>query len=380
MITKKLYEKDAYISKFNAAVLSCDKAENGYRIKLDKTAFFPEGGGQPADTGTISGVNVFDVQIENDEIFHYTEKPLETGVTASCNLDFDRRYSFMQNHTAEHIVSGLVFKEYGYNNIGFHLNESEVTFDFNGFFTEEQLKKLEYEANKRVWRNLSVTAFYPSSDESVTTSYRAKSGINGKIRLVKIEDTDICACCAPHVNSTGEIGIIKFLNTEKQHGGTRIFMKCGTFALDDYRRKNSDIKAICGMLSAKTENLKDAVVAQSKRLESEKAAAKALRSELINYKIKLFDKTKHAIYLNGADIKQLQMAADGLHKAYGGVKTALCENENGCAFVMCGDTGELETEFKKLKDAFAVRGGGRDKIRQGSIIAEVEEIKQYFEV
>ena len=221
MKTEKLYEVDAYISSFEAAVISSEKDKRGYKTVLSRTAFFPESGGQPSDTGSISGVEVFDVQIENGEIVHYTALPLTAGEAVCCEIDFERRFVFMQNHTAEHIVSGLVFAEYGFDNIGFHLNESEVTFDFNGFFTAEQLAKLELEANRRVWRDLGVKTYRPGALELKKINYRAKDGIEGDVRIVEIEDTDVCACCAPHVKSTGEIGIIKFLGTEKQHGGTR---------------------------------------------------------------------------------------------------------------------------------------------------------------
>ncbi len=380
MKTQKLYENEAYLSRFEAKVLSCDGTSEGYKIMLDKTAFFPEGGGQPADTGTISEVKVTDVQIENGEIYHYTERPFDIGQVVSGKIDFLRRYNFMQNHTAEHIVSGIVFKRFGFDNIGFHLNEREVTFDFNGFFTTEDLKNIEYEANRRVWQNLSVTAFYPTAEELKEISYRFKEGIEGEIRLVKIENTDICACCAPHIKSTGEIGVIKFLSTEKQHGGTRIFMKCGKFALDDYEKKNSDIKAICEALSAKTENAQEAVCALSLRLETERAKTKKLNTELIGYKIKLFDKSKRATISDNTEIKDLQMLADGLHKAYGGVKTALSESKDGCAFVMCGDEDKIGIEFEKLKSVFTVKGGGRGNLRQGSIIAPISQIKEYFEV
>lgn len=378
MKTEKLYEKDAYIKRFEARVLTCGKTEKGYKVLLDKTAFFPEGGGQPCDAGFLSGVAVTDVQITDGEIYHYTEAPFSEGQTVSGEIDFDRRYNFMQNHTAEHIVSGLVFERFGFDNIGFHLSESEVTFDFNGFFTEKQLSELELEANRRVWQNLRVTAFYPAPLELKDINYRAKSGIEGEIRLVKIEDTDVCACCAPHVKSTGEIGIIKFLGTEKQHGGTRIFMKCGRFALNDYEKKNSDIKAIAEALSAKTGNVREAVAALGARLEEEKANTRRATGELIEYKIKLFDKSKSAVLSGSADNKDLQMLADGLHKAYGGVKTALCKKEGGVAFVTCGDIGKIEAEFEKLKRNFTVKGGGREELRQGSIIADFEEIKKYY--
>ena len=380
MITQKLYEKDAYISRFETKVVSCESTDGGYKIILDKTAFFPEGGGQPSDVGMISDVKVTNVQIENGEIYHYTNEPISAGQTVSGEIDFARRYNFMQNHTAEHIVSGIVYKKFGFDNIGFHLNEREVTFDFNGFFTPESLKEIELEANKRVWQNLNVRAFYPTAEELKSLPYRSKDGIEGEIRLVEIENTDICACCAPHVKSTGEIGIIKFLSTEKQHGGTRIFMKCGKFGLDDYEKKSTDIKSICEALSAKTESVKEAVILLNSRFETEREKTKELNTKLIGYEIKLFDKSKQAVFLDSADIKDLQMLADGLHKAYGGVKTALSERQDGCVFVMCGDEGEIETKFENLKSAFTVKGGGRGNIRQGSITAPACKIKEYFGV
>lgn len=380
MKTVKLYESDAYTESFEAEVLSCERCGRGYKILLDKTAFFPEGGGQPSDTGTLFDAEVFDVQIEDGEIFHYTAAPAKLGERVEGKIDFARRYNFMQNHTAEHIVSGLVYKKFGFDNIGFHLNENEVTFDFNGFFTAEQLNELEYEANVKVWRNLSVTAYYPDSEMLKNTAYRAKSGIDGEIRLVKIENTDICACCAPHVKSTGEIGIIKFLGTENQHGGTRIFMKCGAFALNDYKAKTEDIKSICEMLSAKPQEVKNAVLSQSERLDREKQAVKEIKSELFGFMIKLFDKTKPAILLPVADVKDLQTVADGLHKTYGGVRTALCKNQSGAAFVMCGKEPEIAAEFEKMKSRFRVKGGGRGGIRQGSITAPVDEIKAFFDI
>lgn len=338
MKTVKLYETDAYISRFNAYVLSCEECKNGYKSVLSETAFFPEAGGQPCDKGYLGGIAVSDVQIENSEIYHYTKSPLSVGECVNGEIDFARRFNFMQNHTAEHIVSGIVYKKYGFDNIGFHLNDSEVTFDFNGFFSAEDLSEIELEANKRVWQNLSVKAYCPTDDELKNISYRYKSGIEGEIRLVEIENTDICACCAPHLKSTGEIGIIKFLGTEKQHGGTRIFMKCGSFALDDYSQKTADIDAVCKLLSAKPQALKNTVFELRGRLEQEKQTIKNTKEQLFSLKIKCFDKSKKVIILNNADIKDLQFLADGLHKAYGGVRVAITESGNGTAFVMCGDT------------------------------------------
>ena len=380
MRTRKLYESDAYISRFEADVISCDRTDGGYAIILDKTAFFPEGGGQPSDIGEIAGISVTDVQIKDGEIVHIAEKPVEAGGRAACSIDFARRFNFMQNHTAEHIVSGLVFKKFGYNNIGFHLNENEVTFDFNGFFTADELEQLELEANRRVWQNLKVSTYYPSDEELARISYRAKEGISGEIRLVEIENTDVCACCAPHVKSTGEIGIIKFLSTEKQHGGTRIFMKCGGFALKDYGSKNAENKAACERLSAKEGELNSAVEALCARLESGRLAIKKLNAQMQSYTVASFDKTKNAIFVENYDSKDLLTLADGLHKTYGGVKTALCEQGGGVAFVMCGEADRLEAEFQCLCLNFTVKGGGRGDMRQGVIAAPVKKIKEYFGV
>lgn len=380
MKTVKLYETDAYISRFNASVLSCEECKDGYKSVLSETAFFPEAGGQPCDKGYLGDIEVNNVQIENGEIYHYTKSPLSVGKGVNGEIDFARRFNFMQNHTAEHIVSGIVYKKYGFDNIGFHLNDSEVTFDFNGFFSAEDLSEIELEANKRVWQNLNVRAYYPTNDELKSISYRYKSGIEGEIRLVEIENTDICACCAPHVKSTGEIGIIKFLGTEKQHGGTRIFMKCGSFALNDYAQKTVDIGAICKLLSAKPQTLKNVVFDLLKRHEQEKQTLKNTKEQLFSYIIKHFDASKKATILNNADIKDLQFAADGLHKAYGGVRVAITENGNGTGFVMCGDSAYIENEFQKLKSCFTVKGGGKDEIRQGSIEAPVSEVSDYFDI
>ncbi len=380
MKTEKLYEKDAYISRFETSVLSCEKCGEKYKTVLAATAFFPEGGGQPADTGTVSGGAVYDVQIENGEIYHYTENAFTPGEKVMGELDFGRRFNFMQNHTAEHIVCGLVHEKYGFDNIGFHLNETEVTFDFNGFFTPDGLREIEEEANRRVWRNLPVTAFYPSPDELESIPYRSKAGIEGEIRLVKIEDTDICACCAPHVKSTGEIGMIKLLGTEKQHGGTRVFMKSGKYALGDYQKKNADIRAICESLSAKTGDVREAVRSLEERLEAQRLAIKKLNAQMMDNRIAAFDKSKSAVIAENFDSKDLLTLADGLHKTYGGVRTALCENGGGAAFVMCGESERLEAEFQCLKINFTVKGGGRGDMRQGVIAAPIKKIKEYFGV
>ena len=158
--------------------MDCKPCETGFAVTLDKTAFFPEGGGQAGDKGIIDDVNVFDTRIENGVIYHYTDKPLNVGVTITGKIDFDRRFGFMQNHTGEHIVSGIAHKLYGVNNVGFHLGEDIVTLDFDRELTREQLDEIERLANSKVWQNLPVTAYYPIDEELNNTDYRSNRFID----------------------------------------------------------------------------------------------------------------------------------------------------------------------------------------------------------
>ena len=192
-------------------VLSCEEKDDKYLITLDKTAFFPEGGGQYADKGSLSEANVLDVQIKDEIIYHLTDKPLNMGETVTGEIDWDTRFSRMQNHTGEHIVSGVIHNLYGYNNVGFHMNDRFITLDTDGPLNEQDIAKIELEVNKVIYANKKINVVYPSADELSNYDYRSKLDITENVRLVEIEDTDLCACCAPHVAKTGEIGIIKII-------------------------------------------------------------------------------------------------------------------------------------------------------------------------
>ena len=246
----KLYENDSYIKNFSATVISCEEKDGAFLVVLDKTAFFPEGGGQDADKGVINGIEVFDVQIKDDIIYHKLEKNLEIGATVECSIDWDTRFSRMQNHTGEHIVSGLINIIFGYNNVGFHMNDSLVTFDVDGPLTDDDIKLVEKKANQAIYANNSINAIYPTPEELDNYDYRSKLDITEGVRLVEIENTDLCACCAPHVAKTGEVGIIKIISYIPYKKGTRIEMLCGSLALEDYQNLHITNKAIMNMLSA----------------------------------------------------------------------------------------------------------------------------------
>ncbi len=377
-MTEKLYEINAYTKEFTAKVLDCEKCENFYKIVLDKTAFFPEGGGQACDIGTLNNSKVFNVQIEKQNIYHYTDMPFEKGSFINGKIDFERRFNFMQNHTGEHIVSGVAHKLFGVNNVGFHLGENLVTIDFDKELTREQLDKIENIANQKLWKNLPVTAYYPTDEELKSTNYRSKKEIEGAVRLVSIKDTDICACCAPHVNFTGEIGVIKLLDTERMRGGIRIVLKCGAFALSDYNNKYKNISTISTLLSAKQENAAEAVNNLEQKLIEQKYKNTQLKNKLANFIISTASKSDNCIFVDDCDIKNLQTMADGLYKKFGGIRAVFSGEENNYSFAVCGNDIELQKIFGDFKSQFTVRGGGRGCMVQGTVIATQKNIELFF--
>ena len=378
-MTEKLYEQNAYVKEFTAKVLECKASDNFYKIVLDKTVFFPEGGGQAADKGVLADVEIFDVQIENENIYHYATKPLEIGGEVVGKINFDRRFNFMQNHTGEHIVSGIAHKLFGVNNVGFHLGEELVTIDFDKELTREQLDKIEYLANQKVWQNLPVKAYFPTEEELEKIEYRSKKAIDGAVRLVEITGTDICACCAPHVKNTGEIGIIKLLDTEKMRGGIRIILKCGNFALQDYRNKYQNVSQISALLSAKQENAYESVQKLDEKCTAASQKITELKKKIADITVLSATSEDNCIFVDDCDIKSLQLLADKLHKKFGGIRAVLSENTGNFSFAMCGENDELQEIFAKFKSQFTVRGGGRGGMVQGTVDATKENINLFFE-
>lgn len=378
-MTEKLYDKDSHLKEFTGTVLSCKKTGEKYAVTLNRTAFFPEGGGQQSDRGYIGDAYISDVQIKNGEILHFADKPLSVGQAYDCKLDFDFRFRNMQNHSGEHIISGIVHRLYGFNNVGFHLG-AEMTMDFDGELTRRQLDEIEDLANKAVYENLPVKAYYPTDEELKSLDYRSKLDLKENVRIVEIKGVDVCACCAPHVKATGEIGIIKILDFEKYKGGVRLIVKCGADALRDYREKYKNVLEISNLLSAKQFEVSVAVVRLNEQLSAEKAAAAALKKRLIAEKAAGFapDTDKTAVFENGLDIKELQLLADALCKKAGGIRGAFSGADGAFSFAICGEETALGEFFAKFKAAFNTRGGGRNGIRQGTVCADRAEIEGLF--
>lgn len=377
-MTQRLYYNDSFLKNFTATVLECEKSDSGWVVVLDKTAFFPEAGGQKADKGTLGEALVLDVQIKNETIFHITDKPLQVGETVEGEIDFERRFDFMQQHSAEHIVSGIANSLYGCENVGFHLSEDIVTLDFDKLLNEAQVLEIEKQANEKVYENVAFNCFYPDDETLKSLNYRSKKELEGDIRIVEIENTDMCACCAPHVKTAGQIGLIKLLGTEKLRGGIRIELKAGNRALEDYNEKYQNVRKISSLLATAQNETALGVERLLDTLNEQKTQIIGLRYEIIKLKSSQFvpESDKTAVFENDFSIKDLQMFADSLHKLYGGIRGVFAKTESGFDFCICGE--DLDAFFGGFKSAFDVKGGGRNGMVQGKVSAEKTQIEDFF--
>lgn len=376
--TRQLYNEDAYQIECQATILDCIKEETGYQIVLDQTVFFPEGGGQYGDRGTLNEVEVFDTQIKDGMIYHKTEHPIEVGSQVCAMIDWNRRYSMMQNHSVEHIFSGLVHQTYGYDNVGFHLGEEEMTLDFDGMLSKEQLLSLEREVNQKIWENLDVIISYPTKEQLETMAYRSKKEISEQIRIVTIPDVDVCACCAPHVKKTGEIGSAKIITAQKHKSGIRITVVAGKRALFDYEQKHEEVIKVSQLLSVKPEEVANTV----KQLQEEK---QQLQYELLEYKLMVLKQQVEQV------IPQDGILYMELRNASGREKKEACnwlmereeiavvidrEDENDVAFQyqIGSKTLDVRTIAKQINETLNGRGGGKAQMVQGTASGTKEQI------
>lgn len=367
-VTEELYNISSYIKDFCATVLECKKDSDFYEIILDRTAFFPEGGGQRADTGCIGNVRVIDVQKRNGAIVHIAASPLNVGEAYDCQIDFDERFAKMQNHTAEHIMCGIIHSLYGYDNTGFHLGEGYMTFDIDGELSETQLSDVESRANKAVWKNLPVTVSYPTSEELGKSEYRSKLDLTENVRIVSVEGYDKCACCAPHVAKTGEIGIIKITDHLRYKGGTRIFAVCGSFALDDYTKRISVAKAISAKLSLPQEQIDLGVDRLQSEIISLKRELNTAKHRITLGIIDSLEKTSENIILftelESSDMREIVNHGTSLTPGFCAVFSG--NDADGYKYVIGSETLDLQKNASALNSAIDGRGGGSSQMLQGS--------------
>ena len=372
--TIKLYENDSYIKEFTATVLSCEEKNDAYYVVLDKTAFFPEGGGQDADKGKMGDADVLDVQIKNEIIYHKVNKSFNENEEVTCTLDWDTRFVRMQNHTGEHIVSGIIHSVFGYNNVGFHMNDTLVTLDVDGPLNDEDIKKIELKSNRAVYDNKNIKAIYPTAEELPDYDYRSKLDITEGVRLIEIEDYDLCACCAPHVAKTGEIGIIKILSFIPYKKGTRIEMICGLLALNDYINLHVTNKSIMNMLSAKRFEIADAVEKIHSELGNVRAENKKLMAENATLKMeKHIVDNKICVFIDGVSYDELRNCSNSLIEEYEYCYLFSNTDENNYIYVVSSKENNVREEVQNLNKAFNGKGGGRDTYAQGKITANLKE-------
>lgn len=378
-MTEKLYELNSYCRTFTAMVLACQPHGDGYAVSLSRTAFFPEGGGQAADTGTLNGIPVTDVQIVDGDIWHYTVAPLTAGETVEGVLDWDTRFARMQHHTAEHIVCGIAHRWHGLENVGFHLGSEDVTMDLDGELTRAQLDAIEEEANRVVWQNVVVTAAIPTAEELAGLTYRSKKELEGDVRLVTIDGVDCCACCAPHVGRTGEIGVIKLLECIRWKGGVRIHLLCGGAALEDYRRRYTQSAEISAKLSVKQSDLTPAVDRLIAEKDGYKLALREANRRLADAMVAAVEPTDRPVYLIGADwdTETLRRIVNGLTARCGGLCAAYSGTDGAYTYVL-GGTDHLKEAAADMNAALNGRGGGDARQVQGRVQATAKEIEAYW--
>ncbi|MBR2937890.1 MAG: alanyl-tRNA editing protein [Oscillospiraceae bacterium] len=380
MKTEKLYYKDSHLQAFEAVVTGCAEVKKGWEITLDATAFYPEGGGQPSDMGILGDGNVLSVREDGEQVIHLCDKPLTVGDTVTGRIDWARRFDLMQQHSGEHMVSGVVHKLYGWHNVGFHMGAELITVDFDGPIPAEDLQKIEDTVNAAIWENLPVKCYYPTEAELPSVPYRRKKDLSWPVRIVEFPGIDICACCGTQVKHTGEIGLVKLFSCAKFHEGVRIEMACGQRALALLSAVYQQNRQVSQAFSAKILETGAAAARTNEALAAEKFRAAGLEKQLYSTIAKNYAGKAVAVHFEDA----LSPAAN----------RALCDTLAGCCKIAVTLSGSDESGYSlcivsqaadaKALGAAAVtalggRGGGRREAFQGNTPATRQEICDFFQ-
>lgn len=378
---EKLYEAQPYLTQFSATVESCTQGKKGWDILLNQTAFYPEGGGQPYDTGTLGGVPVLEVHQREGRVVHTCASPLEAGSQVEGQIDWPRRFDLMQHHSGEHIVSGIAHSLYGCDNVGFHMGSDVITIDLNVELTPDQVAQLEARANQYIWEDHPIAVTYPTSEELEHLEYRSKKALTGQVRIVSFPGADTCACCGTHVSSSGQVGLVKLLSYQKFRDGVRIELVCGKRALDYLSQVWDQNHQISNLLSAKTMQTSGAV----RRLLEENAA---LKSRILTMEEQQFAALAQR-YAGQGDVVVFEsgLSPDSLRRLCGAVQTACggrcaCfsgEDGSGYQYAVGQPGGDLRPLAKALNQALQGRGGGKPDFIQGTLSASQDQIQAFFQ-
>lgn len=380
MATQKLYYEDSFLTDFTATVTACEETKKGFAVILSATAFYPEGGGQPCDLGRLDEANVLDVKERGEEVLHLCDKPLPVGSTVSGHIDWARRFDFMQQHSGEHIVSGLIHKKYGYHNVGFHLGNDVVTIDFDGILTLEDLLAMEAAANRYIWQDHDVRCWYPSPEALPNVNYRRKKDLPWPVRIVEFPGADICACCGTQVKRTGQIGLVKILSCVKFHQGVRVEMLSGQRAMDHLCQVYEQNRMVSQAFSAKIPQTGAAAQRMNEQLAAEKFRATALQKRLFRFIAQGYAGRDFALHfeedLLSAALREL---ADAMAEVCGTAVVCSGRDDTGYGICIISKREDVRPLGKAAADALGGRGGGKPEAFQGSVKATRQQIEAFFQ-
>ena len=380
MQTRKLYYEDSHLDHFTAQVLSCEQDGQNYRVILDATAFYPEGGGQGADTGTLGGVRVQFTREEGETVVHICDGALMTGSTVEGQIDYAARFLRMQQHSGEHIVSGIINRRFGYHNTGFHMGADCITIDFDGVISPEVLPEIEAEANRAVWQNLPIRCWYPSQEQLPQVNYRTKRALPWPVRIVEIPGFDCCACCGTHVAATGEIGLIKLFSAVHFRGGTRMEMACGKRALEILNSAYQQNKLVSQAFSAQMGETGAAAQRMNDLAAAQKYRIIGLEKRIFAGIAEAFAGTGDVLLfeadLDGTALRELTNAV--AEKCGGRAAVFSGSDESGYGFCLAQPGGDLRQLCKEMTASLSGRGGGKPGFQQGRVQAGKAEIEAFF--
>ena len=381
METKKLYYDNPFLRRFAAVVTSCEEAKSGWAVTLDQTAFYPEGGGQPYDTGTLGGVQVWEVREKDGVIVHLCDAPLAAGAAVEGAIDWARRFDHMQQHSGEHICSGLICARFHCDNVGFHMGADAVTIDFNADIPWEALLEIEAEANRYIYEDHPIDIRLCRGAALDAIDYRSKKPLAGDVRIVSFPGADCCACCGTHVASSGQVGLVKFLSVQKFRAGVRIELLCGGRALRYLSACWEQDVRVAQALSVKPA----ASFAAVERLLGELSALKlrcARLEEAAFAQIAAQYEGKGDVLLfedemNGDSVRRL---CDAVANACGGRCAVFAGAGNTWKYAISQADGDLRALTKALNAALCGRGGGKPNFVQGSVNAARAAIEEFFNI
>ena len=380
-MTHKLYYQDCHLARFEARVMGCEKRENGYAVLLDATAFYPEGGGQACDLGTLGGIPVLDVQEQGEDVVHLCGAPLEVGSRAEGIIDYERRFDLMQQHTGEHIVSGIIHRRYGYHNVGFHMGEHMTQIDFDGVIPASDLSGIEQEANLALWQNIPVKCWYPEEAELPGVPYRTKRALPWPVRIVQVPGFDSCACCGVHVGMTGEVGLVKLFSVVGLRGGCRIEMACGKRALALLNVAFEQNRQVSQSFSAQWFETGAAARKMNEALGAEKNRVNALQNRVFESIAEHYVNCSDVVHfepgLGSVEVRQL---ADAIGSQCRGRAVVFSGSDaEGYGFAAVSREGDLRPFGKAMTAALNGRGGGKPNFQQGRIHATRQQIEDFFQ-